>query len=110
MTTTETRKLRVPDPGNPDFGTGRSLYIERWITVDEAARLWAVELRDYILGTTDVNLKVDEARREAFKYGCPTQVRDLAQFYCATLYRDQVICDGVRWYRVSVEVQVHVAE
>jgi len=57
-----------------------------------------------------MNLKVDEARRDAFQGACPTHLRDLAQFYCATLYRDQVVCDGVRWYRVSVEVQIHVAE
>jgi hypothetical protein len=106
MTTMETRKLRVPDPDNTDLGRGRSMTVERYVTDDEAARLWAAELRDYIV-CTDFPLTVDDARREAFKGACPTHLRDKAQFYCATLYRDQVVCDGVRWYRVSVKVQIH---
>ncbi len=92
----------------------RKSTVERFVTEDEAIRLWAELLRDYIVQSVGPenlpHIPLDEARRDVFKnarpHPCPIGLRDRAQFYCALHFRDQVLCDGVNWYRLTVQVRV----
>jgi len=115
-----TTATRVPAPTDdhqnwpvpaPMWSPDEKTTIALRITEDEAIRRWAELLRDYIVQSIVGPLRflpLDEVRRDVFKNArplpCPTALRDRAQLYCALHFRDEVLCDGVNWYRLTVQV------